>query len=1072
MADDFYTSPPDPGGALFRAFDDGTRLWPAGVAAFVTTLGTPDVLQVVTPTAGLPVQQQTGSTFAISDGGGSITVDGTVSISGTSGFNLAQYGGSAVGAANALHVQAGTGAVFPVSDNGGSITVDGPLTDAQLRASAVSVAQSGTWNIGTVTTLTGITNPVTVTGTVAATQDGNWSVSVSALPAGSVAATTAKTADFDTGAGTDNVMLTGIALPAPGGAVIGGTSSAPIRVDPTGTTTQPVSGTVAVSGGTIAVTGALTDAELRASAVPVSAASLPLPLGASTAAKQPALGTAGAASADVITVQGIAGMTAVKVDGSAVTQPISGTVAATQSGGWNVGQSGNWSVRTQDGAGNALTSATRGAEQALSVQIVDASGNQITSFGGGGGGTSATDDSAFTAGSGSGTPMMGFATSDTVDSGDVGVLAMTTARELKVSLTTALPAGTNNIGDVDVLSVPAPLSTTGGGTEATALRVTIASDSTGLISVDDNGGSLTVDGTVAATQSGTWNIGTVTTLTSITNPVTVSTHAVTQSGTWTVTGNKAEDSAAADGDSGLPILGVRNDAGAVRTSTDGDYGMLSLDSAGRVGICDLGGAISIDDGGNSLTVDNSGTFAVQAQQSGAWVVNGPFSEDDASTHGDQAFPIFGVRNDSAASRTSTDGDYSWIAVDAAGRVGVCDLGGSITVDGPLTDAQLRASAVSVAQSGTWNIGTVTTLTSITNPVAVTDNGGSLTVDGSITVTAAATSIGKAEDVASADADVGVPAMAVRKATPANTSGTDGDYEMLQMSAGRLWTSSVIDTALPAGSNAIGKLAANSGVDIGDVDVTSVIPGTGATNLGKAEDAAHSTGDVGVQVLAVRKATPANLSDADGDYEPFQVSAGRLWVNASNNGTFAVQIDGAALTSLQLLDDAIYTDDAAFTPGTSKIAGVGWQADETSADSVDEGDIGCPRMTLDRKIIVTTQPHTAGGETGYHLVSAATTNATVVKASPGKVYSLTLTSAAGTRFFKFVDKSSTPTAGGEAVKFSVGLFAASSSHENYTMTWPNGLEFTNGISFYTVTTMADSGSTAIGANDLSIEISYK
>jgi hypothetical protein len=43
------------------------------------------------------------------------------------------------------------------------------------------------------------------------------------------------------------------------------------------------------------------------------------------------------------------------------------------------------------------------------------------------------------------------------------------------------------------LTVPAPLSTAGGGTEATALRVTLASDSTGLLSVDDNSGSLTVD---------------------------------------------------------------------------------------------------------------------------------------------------------------------------------------------------------------------------------------------------------------------------------------------------------------------------------------------------------------------------------------------------------------------------------------------------------------------------------------------------------------------------------------------------------------------------------------------------
>lgn len=49
------------------------------------------------------------------------------------------------------------------------------------------------------------------------------------------------------------------------------------------------------------------------SAVPVSAASLPLPTGASTAAKQPALGTAGSASTDVISVQGIASMTPLAV---------------------------------------------------------------------------------------------------------------------------------------------------------------------------------------------------------------------------------------------------------------------------------------------------------------------------------------------------------------------------------------------------------------------------------------------------------------------------------------------------------------------------------------------------------------------------------------------------------------------------------------------------------------------------------------------------------------------------------------------------------------------------------------
>lgn len=45
------------------------------------------------------------------------------------------------------------------------------------------------------------------------------------------------------------------------------------------------------------------------------------------------------------------------------------------------------------------------------------------------------------------------------------------------------------------------LSVVGGGVEATALRVTIASDSTGVLSIDDNGGSITVDGTVTVTAT-------------------------------------------------------------------------------------------------------------------------------------------------------------------------------------------------------------------------------------------------------------------------------------------------------------------------------------------------------------------------------------------------------------------------------------------------------------------------------------------------------------------------------------------------------------------------------------------
>jgi len=68
----------------------------------------------------------------------------------------------------------------------------------------------------------------------------------------------------------------------------GGSGSFAVSVQGvTGGTAQPVSGT------------------FWQATQPISAAALPLPSGASTAAKQPALGTAGSASADVITVQGI-----------------------------------------------------------------------------------------------------------------------------------------------------------------------------------------------------------------------------------------------------------------------------------------------------------------------------------------------------------------------------------------------------------------------------------------------------------------------------------------------------------------------------------------------------------------------------------------------------------------------------------------------------------------------------------------------------------------------------------------------------------------------------------------------
>lgn len=167
--------------------------------------------------------------------------------------------------------------------------------------------------------------------------------------------------------------------------------------------------------------------------------------------------------------------------------------------------------------------------------------------------------------------------------------------------------------------------------------------------------------------------------------------------------------------------------------------------------------------------------------------------------------------------------------------------GALRVDGSgVTQPISGAISFSAPQHVVVDSGTLTAVTSITNAVTVSQATaanlnatvvGTGTFAAQVTVAASATNIAKAEDAASADADVGVPAMAIRKATPGNTSGTDGDYEMLQMSAGRLWASATIDAALPTGSNVIGALTANQSVNVAQIAGNTTLTGNGVTGTG-------------------------------------------------------------------------------------------------------------------------------------------------------------------------------------------------------------------------------------------------
>ena len=94
------------------------------------------------------------------------------------------------------------------------------------------------------------------------------------------------------------------------------------------------------------------------------------------------------------------------------------------------------------------------------------------------------------------------------------------------------------------------------------------------------------------------------------------------------------------------------------------------------------------------------------------------------------------------------------------------------------------------------------------------------------------------------------------------------------------------------------------LNIGNVDVLSIVPGTGATNLGKAEDAQHASGDVGVMALAVRSdGASANLTGNNGDYTPLQVTTeGALYtyteIDTSVGATKGFNVASATASSSQ------------------------------------------------------------------------------------------------------------------------------------------------------------------------------
>ncbi len=175
------------------------------------------------------------------------------------------------------------------------------------------------------------------------------------------------------------------------------------------------------------------------------------------------------------------------------------------------------------------------------------------------------------------------------------------ADNVDITAGTGTTIGTDDVGAVHfqrVKLVDGTLGATtaigaGGGVESGALRVTLASDSTGVVSIDDNGGAITVDGTVAVTNAGITTIagavaGTEMQVDVLTMPtVTVNSHAVTNAGTFAV--QAAQATAANLNCTEASAAAIKTAVEALDNSVDGNYLNVNMNIAGA----DVSGTVPV-----------------------------------------------------------------------------------------------------------------------------------------------------------------------------------------------------------------------------------------------------------------------------------------------------------------------------------------------------------------------------------------------------------------------------------------------------------------------------------------------
>lgn len=474
----------------------------------------------------------------------------------------------------------------------------------------------------------------------------------------------------------------------------------------------------------------------------------------------------------------------------------------------------------------------------------------------------------------------------------------------------------------------------------------------------------------------------------------------------------------------------------------------------------------------------------------------------------------GSGGESVDTRTTTGGEHRQVVVIGEGADASDAVVGADATNGLDVDVTRVQGSVTVAQGTAANLNcTEASAGAIKTAVELIDD------------------IVKAEDDASSNGDKGAVVFAIRDDTLDARSGTEGDYEPFHLNAnGALWTDmadragrdcgkidiAAIDVSIPAGTN-----------NIGDVDVASIAAGD--NNIGNVDivtfpaevhSADFDSGGGTDTTLAFGIAVPASGGAAvvTGDTSNgLDVDVTRVGGNVTviNAGTFAVQVDGSALTALQLIDDIVHVDDTA-THSTGSTKGALIMAAATPTDAaVSANDIGAVAMTTDRKLHVSVQDALPAGTAAIGKLAAnsgvdigdvdvtsisAGTNAignvgligrttggmTIfrsldideseeeIKATAGQVFSIAaFNRTAAPLYLKFYNATAANVTVGSTTPVLTFVVPGNADSDGAGFIWNNeiGFAFGTAITVACTTGVADADTGAPGANDCVINVGY-